>query len=431
LWGLVPLDRVGLFALEEEFYRRLKEEVEEWRRDGIISGDQAEVILRRYGVEERGFRPGKVITALSILGTVLVGVGVILFFASNWKRIPDFYKVALLFIITFGTYTIGYIMRFEKKTYPRVGHALLLLASIFVGATIFLVGQIFHINVDAHWLVLLWFIAISPMGYVFDSRPTLGLNILIFTLWMGIFVSGYRLFYLESIPLLYMLFGIALYSLGQLHELIDRWHRFRMVYKGFGIFFVLATYFYFSSSIRSSYSHFFVVEHIKFVTPHFLLGAFVLIALASVVTNLIWRERIKSTRYEFYVLVAAFVGWIFLFIINTYPQLLYEEVERYGRTSYQLGTDIRAVISIVLNLFLFGLSIGTISIGYYKNQAPFINIGVLFFALAVIKVYVDYFYGMLPRSIALVVGGIVLLAIATYLEKKRRVLLSSIRRPQP
>lgn len=414
---------------EGDFYRRLKEEVKEWQRDGIIDSIQAENILKRQGVEEKGFRPGKVITALSILGSVLVGLGVMLFFASNWKSIPDFLKVIGLFLTTFVTYFVGYVMRFEKKTYPRVGHALLFLASIFVGVTIFLVGQIFHLNVDTHWLIFLWFIAVAPLGYVFESRPTLGLSILTFTVWITyLMFTTYTRISPESVLLFYMLFGIGLYGLGQLHELSEKWKRFRMVYKGFGIFFILLIYFYFS--IRPTHPYYFA-ETGGFAgfatTPQLLLGVFALIAAVSIIYNFIEKEKLKSTKYELYVLLSAFVGWIFLFAIISYPQLVYEEVERYGRTYFEVNPDIRTILFVIFNLFLFGLSIGTVSIGYYKNQAPFVNIGVLFFALGVMQVYITHFQGMLPRSISMILGGVVLLVLATILEKKRKSLLSAMK----
>lgn len=416
---------------EEEFYGRLKNEVEEWQRDGVIDDLQVETILKRYDVEKKGFRPGKVITVISILGSVLLGLGVILFFASNWKSIPDFYKVVLLFLTTFVTYSVGYIMRFERKNYPMVGHSLLFLASIFVGATIFLIGQIFHINVNAHWLALLWFIAISPMGYLFDSRPILGLNILTFTLWIDLLMyAGYWWFSPERILLFYMIFGIALYGIGQLHELIEKWNRFRMVHKGFGIFFILASYFYFS--VRPTYSSYYLLERAGLdTTAQLLLGLFALIAAISILANLFERQKLRSTRYEFYVLLAAFAGWILLFVINSYPHLIYEEVERYGRTYFEINAGIRVLLFAIINLFLFGLSIGTVTIGYYKNQAPFVNMGVLFFALGVMQVYITHFQGMLPRSVSMILGGIVLLVLATHLEKKRKSLLSAMRGPKP
>jgi uncharacterized membrane protein len=159
---------------EEEFYSRLKDEMVDWQRDGIIDSTQAEAIMKRQGVEKKTYKPGNVITALSTLAVILIGVGIILFFASNWEFIPDPIKIVLLLAATFSAYYAGYVMRFEKQNYPRAGHALTFLGSILVGASIFLIGQIFNINVETNGLILLWFIAISPMGYVLIQNPRSG-----------------------------------------------------------------------------------------------------------------------------------------------------------------------------------------------------------------------------------------------------------------
>lgn len=407
---------------EEEFYSRLKDEIADWQRDGVIDSIQAEAIIKRYGIEKKGYRAGRVITAISIIGSVLVGAGVLLFIASNWEKIPAFGKVLILMITTFSTYFAGYVMRFEKNTYPRVGHALLLLASILVGATIFLVGQIFNINVDTHWLVLLWFIAISPMGYVFESRPTIALNILTFALWMNIFINRGSYMGMYTPLLYYMLFGIALYSTGQMHELIDRWSGFRMVYKGFGIFFILLSYFYFSIW---PFSYYYGEQPKLAATAQLLMGFFAVLAIVSILANLFKKERLKSTRYEFYVLLAAFAGWIFLFIINSYPHLFYKEATGYG--GLQISPNIRNILFVIFNLFHLGISIGTISIGYYKNEAPFVNTGILFFALGVMQVYINHLMGMLPMGVGLIIGGILLILVAIYLEKKRKELITAMR----
>ena len=411
---------------EEEFYSRLKNEMAEWQKDGIIESTQAEAIMKRYGVEKKTYKPGNLISAISTLAVILIGVGIILFFASNWEYIPDIIKIVLLLVATFSTYYAGYVMKFEKKNYPRAGHALIFLGSILVGASIFLIGQIFNINVDAHWLVLLWFIAISPMGYVFDSRPTIGLTILTFTYWLSL--STNEMYRGMSSPfLLYLLFGIALYSIGQLHELTDKWSRFRIIYKGFGIFFILVSYFYFSIW-PSNYYYVPPYDQSGFSKENILNGIFAIIAIISIFANIFKREKLRSTKYEFYLMLAAFIGWIPLFIINIYPQLIYSvHIEQYGSTYFEMNPGLDILLFTVFSTFQVGLSIVTISIGYYKNEAGFVNAGILFFALGVMQFYFNHLQGMLPKGLGLIIGGILLFFFATYLEKKRRNLLSAMR----
>ncbi len=396
---------------EEAFYSRLKDELARWQKDGIIENSQAEAIMQRYGIEKKGFKPGNAISAISTVAAVLVGFGVILFVGSNWDWLPDNAKIAIMLATTFGAYYAGYVMRFEEKNYPRAGHALLFLGSILVGASIFLIASIYDINVDDHWLVLLWFLIIAPLGYFFDSRPTVSLNILIFIFWLAASIGIER-----NMPValfLYMLFGIVLYGIGQIHELTEKWSGHRMIYKGFGIFFILLFYLIFSIEPGS-----FIDERkVEFIgTGQLIAGAFVILAAASVLANIVESEKLKSTRYEFYVLLAAFAGWIILFLRNNYPTFFESTI---------LFSNV--LLYIIFNLLFLGLSIGTISIGYYKNQTAFVNAGILFFALGIMQVYFLRLSWMLPTSLGLIIGGVVLFTVASYLEKKRRALLTSMK----
>ena len=166
----------------------LKNEVKTWVKDGTINESQGKSILERYGSEEileTQERSGKLITILSIMGSVLLGMGVILFFASNWQGIPRPIKLLLIFTAILAADYTGYTLRFTKKNYPRVGGALLLLGAILYGAGIWLIAQIF--NIKSHYPngVLLWAVGVLPMGYILGLNSILYLGILIFTIWTG------------------------------------------------------------------------------------------------------------------------------------------------------------------------------------------------------------------------------------------------------
>ena len=131
---------------QEENTNWLKKEVEDWKNKEIISEFQAQAILSLYGLAESpaGLKSAAeedkqsgLITVVSVLGSLLVGIGAILFVASNWDKIPNALKFILLFGTTFATYFWGWKLKFKTPSYPEIGHILLFLASIFVGVTIF------------------------------------------------------------------------------------------------------------------------------------------------------------------------------------------------------------------------------------------------------------------------------------------------------
>lgn len=412
----------------------LKKEVEDWENQKIIDRDQAQKILSRYKLvgtssnlktlKEGG--SSRLTTVVSVIGALLVGIGVILFVASNWKNISDFLKLILLFGTTFATYFAGWDLKFERRTYPKLGHALLFLASIFVGATIFLSAQIFNVNANEPWLVLLWFLAISPLGYAFNSKPILGLNIFTFAFWMISYTSTTRGLYLSTfeIFMLYLLFGIGLYGIGQIHSMSERYSQFRLTYQGVGLVFILSSYFYFS--LETPYTKILGEIAATDWAIQLLFVLFGITALVSVFGSVVKYERFKTVKHEFFILLLALLGWIGIWSLTFFKESLMVTTITHGCTHTTVDPDVLVILFSVFNLIFFIISIGSILIGYYKSIVPFVNIGMCFFILGILHLYATTLYKMLPRSLAFIAGGILLLGCGLYMEKKRRSLIKDM-----
>ena len=412
----------------------IKKEVENWEIRKIIDQDQAQEILSLYELDgtssdlknlKKAGSSG-LTTVVSVMGALLVGIGVILFVASNWKNIPGLLKLILLFGITFATYFAGWDLKFGRRTYPKLGHALLFLASVFVGATIFLSAQIFNVNADEPWLVLLWFLAISPFGYAFNSKPILGLNIFTFALWMISYTSTTRGLYVSTfeISMLYLLFGISLYGIGQIHSMSKRYSQFRLTYQGVGLVFILSSYFYFS--LETPYTEILGEITATDWTIQLLFVLFGITSLASVFGTVVKYERFKTVKHEFFILLLALLGWIGIWALTFFKESLMVTTTTHGYTHTALDPDVVVILFFVFNLLFFIISIGSILIGYYKSVVPFINIGMCFFILGILHLYATTLYKMLPRSLAFIAGGILLLGCGWYLEKKRRSLIQDM-----
>ena len=164
------------------FRRNLEKEIDLWVKEGIILPDQKERILGRYQLlktadEKAG--PGKLITTVSILGSILVGVGVILFIASNWSVLPNWGRLFIVFSSMLASYGFGFYLRYEAKNYPKVGASLILLGSLIFGAGMFLIAQIYHITVHYPNGPLLWGLFVLPLAYFLRFKSLISLAILV------------------------------------------------------------------------------------------------------------------------------------------------------------------------------------------------------------------------------------------------------------
>ena len=61
-------------------------------------------------------------------------------------------------------------------------------------------------------------------------------------------------------------------------------------------------------------------------------------------------------------------------------------------------------------------------VGYQREDMQIVNTGMFWLSVLIIVRYFDFFWGLLPRSLFFMVGGLVLVLGGIGLEKKRRQL---------
>ena len=214
-----------------------KEQIQKWLLEGTINAAQADKMLADCENYRKNKLSNKLITSVSTIGAVFLGLGVILFIASNWQAMPDIVKIILLIGSTFAIFWAGYYGKYQRQNFPRVGEALIFLAALLFGGDIFLLAQMYHINADAHFLVLIWLLGIMPFVYAFNSSSIAVLTLLLFLLWLPLYscmtVSKWE--FLVKLPITYFVAGILLFEIGALHYLLEKFHKIARVYRLIGI----------------------------------------------------------------------------------------------------------------------------------------------------------------------------------------------------
>src|SRR3972149_5060209 len=163
---------------ESAFLRRLRKELPVWLQQGWVTPGSVQKILDHVAAQ-RGTGVRYLPLAFSILGVLLLGAGVITFFAANWSIMPKVAKLTLLFGSMWLAYAgAGYALRYREA--PQLGEALLML-----------IGQISHI--DAHYPngVLLWALGGMVTAYLMYSQSAMVAAIALATLWTGMESFGF------------------------------------------------------------------------------------------------------------------------------------------------------------------------------------------------------------------------------------------------
>lgn len=392
---------------ELSFLNKLKREIKLWVSEGIITSEQETKILSRYKVlaeAEEKVTSSKLITVISVMGSVLVGIGLILFIASNWRMIPRFGKISIIFLSLFSSYSLGYYFRYEKKNLPKVGASLILLGSIIFGAGIFLIAQIYNISVHYPNGFLIWGLGILPLAYLLRFKTILFLALLDLVIWLPAELSFHIPLYSSVMVYMtmFLFLGVCFFSLGLLQSTFEYTKELSRTYITLGSPIIFGSLLYFTFEIVREK---FAFE--KGLYP-FLYG-FSLIFVLSFLCSITFVKKDKFQIIENFVLLALFLFGVFYLLTNLTDG---------GRSN-------REVFLISFNLFYVFLIVGIIYLGFLKKEKIYVNVGLLFFVLNIFARYFDFFFRLLPRSVFFIFGGLLLIFGGIFLEKKRRKVLKS------
>jgi uncharacterized membrane protein len=395
---------------DSSYVERLAHDVAVWKRDGLISDEQERAILARIGAGEPrlvgALRMGWLITAVSIIGAIILGAGVVLLFAANWREMPDWFRTVVIFAGMAIAYGGGYLLTYRYGM-DRIGGSLLLLGVLLYHAALFLFADIYTLPVTEPWYMLLAAVGTLPVAYAFGSRIVLLLGIAD----VVTFAAWWLLARYEDDTEAYAglvavgAVGVMLYAIGRLHGLRRALEAFGDIYVLVGalVSLTLVYIFSFDDPWRGI-----IDEGVEsFAAPGIV---YVAIAAAAGLVGIQWtlRERDAEVHAEAAILAAllAVAG-----IVVTWPVW----------TGY----------AIVFNGLFFLAAAGIVTRGYLRGDERYVNFGLLLVAIGVLTRYVDVFWSLLATSAFFIIGGVLLLALAFGLERLRRRLISGMESGPP
>ena len=179
---------------------KLVGELPELVRNQVISEEVA-LKIRDYYQTHESETPNKLFTVFGVLGSLLVGLGIILIWAHNWDDFSRPLKTGLAFFpLILGQVLVGYtILKKKSGTWKEASGTFLFFA---VGSSIALVSQIYNIPGDLSTYVLIWILLCLPLIYLLKSNAVAMLHI-VFSTFYAVSV-GYGFNGLSEAPWLYL-----------------------------------------------------------------------------------------------------------------------------------------------------------------------------------------------------------------------------------
>ena len=397
------------------FVSRLREEVEAWQRDGTVTAEQAQSVLARYpdyppGHEASRRRQG-LVTGLSILGGILIGLGVITFFAANWDEISHGVKLASLIAGMLLSYGAGYAL-WQRSGPTAYAVAFVLLGCIIYGAGVHLIGQIYHVSVDHPNLSLFWFLGVAPVAYVTRSRPVMFLAIVLFLAAVAFRQQDW----LEAIdgweaPLawtaLYIALGAFLYAVGKAKREFEGWESLGGLFQALGLITAFAALY-----LLTFHDLFDSAGSISGARPGYWALAYGASAFAIGVTaGLAWR---RTQRGEQETADFAEAGVIAVVLAAAHVAAL-------------VYVDWILLYPIVFNALFAISALGLMASGYLQDHEGRVNLSIALIALYVITRYFEYSIDLLDSSLLFFGAGVILLAGGYLLDRGRRRMLAAMR----
>ncbi|MBT1063166.1 DUF2157 domain-containing protein [Bowmanella sp. Y26] len=167
--------------MKNAYIRWLREQTLQWHTSGIISEQQQQAILALYPEPPNSNWGQWLINAFA---GVILGLGVILFFAYNWQDMHRYLKLLVIAAACIGVATLTWTLQ-RKNPPPPLANGMGLLWSMLFGAAIWLVSQIYHIDEHYPNFFMLWGLSALALAIILNNWMHSLLALILLSVWAG------------------------------------------------------------------------------------------------------------------------------------------------------------------------------------------------------------------------------------------------------
>lgn len=212
--------------------------------------------------------------------------------------------------------------------------------------------------------------------------------------WFGLTLENNNLLNNPSGLLMY---GLLLYTIGLIHSKFERTTVISSALKNIALIFCCGNLFLFTFG--------FIIEEIK----PYNHPLFITIPILSVILALIFALFHNTNNTQIYKFETIGSIALNLLILTT-----------------TLTASDPLILTLIYNFLLASVIIGIVFIGFNNKNTSYVNIAIFFFIIDLIARYFDFFFDLLSRSLFFLIGGILLLTIGIFMEKKRKNLVAKM-----
>ncbi len=417
-------------SLSDKQQKLVAGEIRKWMDAGIVNGFTGEMLLARYPGNPNKASVSEILT---LIGSVLVGLGTILFIAANWSAITIGVKLIIIISAITLTHIGGWKLRFEPGKHPRLGAGLLVLGSLFYGAAIWLIAQIFNIEGNFADGVLLWAIGTSAVALATGIMPLGCMSVILLHWWC---VTSRELWEFNrprsDLGLLPNLLAISIFAVFMSVRMQSR--AMAWVSLVAGTITILTEMYYAGQTLLLlwgllvSAGYLWTRERVQRLTMPFLITGAVSILMGLLFTTFGYVNYRQYPINQIEVMLAATLAALGV-VAWKFPKYRLEAASCiiFGIATCLLHGTQEGSSRLASNVLLLLAIAGFAYVGMTRlRSAAIVNIAIVFFVFDVIARYFDMFYSTMNRSMFFVGGGVLLMLAGTLAEHGRRKLVENI-----
>jgi len=392
--------------------RSVHNALQHWLGEGLLTVEKVQELGESLEKADKTQDSDRLVMIFGTVGAVLTGLGVILFVASNWATMsPGGRTVALLAV--YGAVVAGAVLA-ERRGLPMVAHSVWLLSTLVLGANIFLMAQIYNLSLTMWQGTLAWLIGALAIGYARQSAAQAAVAVPLAILTIGWAGGGSGFFFDDQVEFLFAddglrpvlgLVGLALIGLSTLVAKRDDLSFAQLPCFRWGTFIVAAVLVLATVHVELASAMF----NADFSSKQLLL----IVAAIALVAGSAALGKVESIASG-----AAMIAVLALLLAVMIP---YQDTTWLGFEAGGVHVLFGLYVVLVLGMALF-----TIWLGINARNTRLVNVGMVSTTLLIIIQYFGWSFQLLDRSVAFIVGGIVLIALSVFVEKQRRRIMAQI-----
>jgi len=140
---------------------------------------------------------------------------------------------------------------------------------------------------------------------------------------------------------------------------------------------------------------------------------YIVIGLSYALSSIaLWKSDIKRSEPKVFMLTLAILLGVLL-------------IQARGQSMVGSMLDYNPVMYFLYVLVIFALSLWAVWIGMLVQNSRLFNIGIITATIIIVIQYFSWSFILLDKSIAFILGGILLITMTIFIEKKRRKILST------